>query len=412
MTLAADDTSELGEFSLTARLGEGGSGVVYAAFWHDRPVALKVLKESATVTDKDRARFVAEATKIRKVEHAALVSLLDAGTLPDGRPYLAMPRLAGETLHHRVLRGPLPAGEAVAIFSALAAGVAALHDAGMVHRDIKPENVFLEEADGSPRPILLDFGIARELERPDSTTTESGVVKGTPAYMAPERFFGSAATVRTDVSELAVTLYVMLAGRLPWDASSVDASGRLDPKPPSAKGASVSPRVEGVLMRALSTRPEARPSSARVFAREIEEALASTEATPARRTGDVGLTPSPAPPPEASTTGASFVATDARPASRSRLAWLGAVSVAAALAVGLLRRDRAVPPIVVPNETRATAAPLPPAELSTAPLAVTAVPMPPASYVIPPRYQPRPRAAAIDAGAVAVDPSRFYQDRK
>ncbi len=406
--------TELGDFSLTERLGEGGTGTVYAAWWHDRPVALKVLKESATVTDKDRARFVDEATKIRKVEHPSLVSVLDVGTLPDGRPYLAMPRLHGETLHQRVARGAVPAGEAVAIFTALASGVAALHAAGMVHRDIKPENVFLEETDDAPRPVLLDFGIAREIERPDSTTTQSGVVKGTPAYMAPERFFGSPASVRTDVYELAVTLYVMLAGTLPWDASSQDASGRLDPRPPSTKGAAASPRLETALLRAMSTRPETRPVTAEAFAREIEDAFAAGDAAPARRTDGVAVTPPP--PPEASTTGAAFVATAARSSSHTRLAvvGVGAIAVAGALAMGLLRRPDP-PETVVPQEARATPLPLPVGVVVTSPPAAmattAATPTAPASYVIPPRYLPRARVAAADAGP-AADPSRFYQDRK
>ena len=428
--------SELGEFSLTERLGEGGSGVVYAAWWHDRPVALKVLKEGVDVTDKERARFVEEATKIRAVLHPALVTLLDAGTLPDGRPYLAMPRLHGETLHQRALRGALPLEESVATFTALAAGVAALHDAGIVHRDIKPENVFLEETDAGTRPILLDFGIARDVAAPDSTTTQSGVVRGTPAYMAPERFFGSAASVRTDVYELAVTLYVMLTGSLPWAATSGDASARLDPPPPSAKGAEVPAALEAALLRAMSTRPEARPVSVAAFARAVEDARRAPAVEQPRRTAGVAVTvpPPPMTPGEGvpdpllasigarSTTGASFVSSAARPAQRTWLAALGLVAVAGALGIGLLRRPppeaqmpREAPPgTVTPPIAMVLTAP---ASNATSTATTGGVPLSAASYVIPPRYLPRPRLTA-DAGAAAAspgasaDPSRFYQDRK
>src|SRR5262245_7508038 len=94
------DPPELGDFTVVSRLGEGGSGTVYAA-WSRRtpePIALKVLRAGVAATEKERERFFDEAAKLRKVEHPSLVRVLDVGTLPDGRPYLVMPRLQGETL--------------------------------------------------------------------------------------------------------------------------------------------------------------------------------------------------------------------------------------------------------------------------------------------------------------------------
>ena len=135
---------------------------------------------------------------------------------------------------------------------------AALHEAGLLHRDLKPENVFLPNDGGAK---LLDFGIAKDISAPSSTTTQAGVARGTPATMAPERFFGAPASESSDVYELALLLYAMLVGHLPW-ADTTDASVRLDPVSPIDAGAGVSKKLSVEIMRALSTRPERRPPRA------------------------------------------------------------------------------------------------------------------------------------------------------
>lgn len=128
--------------------------------------------------------------------------MLAVGELPapDGRTYLAMERLEGETLAAVLARGPLPVARALAVFEELCGAVDALHDRGLIHRDLKPENVFVV---ADRHAVLLDFGIAKELAAPASTTTMDGAVRGTPAYMAPEHFFGQPAGVATDLHELA-----------------------------------------------------------------------------------------------------------------------------------------------------------------------------------------------------------------
>jgi serine/threonine protein kinase len=258
-------------------LGKGGSGTVYAAsspkFFE---VALKVLREDLALSDRERRRFFDEVERMRRVSHPSLVCLVDAGVLPDGRPYLCMPLLRGETVAARVERGRLPVDVALSYFGSLAEGVAAMHDAGLVHRDIKPENVFLTEG----LAVLLDFGIAREIEQPATTTTRAGGMRGTPAYMAPERFFGTTANIASDVYELAVVFYAMLVGALPWDAEAAEA--RLNPRPPGDRGVRLPPTLSKTLMRALSTRPDARPGSAHAFALAVREALDATD--PARVT--------------------------------------------------------------------------------------------------------------------------------
>nr|MBP9086691.1 serine/threonine protein kinase [Kofleriaceae bacterium] len=217
---------KLGDFTLQAELGRGGSGVVYAALWGHREIALKVLHPEQIATDKFREQFLAEAKRLSELAHPGVVKVLAVGVI-DNRPYLAMERLLGETLAERLTRGALPLPLALDLTQQLAAAVSAMHARNLVHRDLKPENVFLVDAQHA---VLLDFGIAKDLFAAPSTTTQDGGIRGTPAYMAPERFFGHAAGVATDVYELAVVVYAMIAARLPWD-SVTDPSARLDPKP-------------------------------------------------------------------------------------------------------------------------------------------------------------------------------------
>jgi serine/threonine-protein kinase len=285
---------ELGPFAPTAVLGEGGSGIVYAARWDGRMVALKVARPELPLTTKEQQRFLHEARLMARVRHPAVVEVLDAGVLPDGRAYLAMTLLEGETLAERLAtRGALPVAEAAALFFDLADAAATLHDEGLVHRDLKPENVML--VDGGRRVKLLDFGIAKELSAPASTTTQSGLARGTPATMAPERFFGAPASASTDVYELALVLYAMVVGTLPWpDATNVDV--RLNPRSPREAGADVPDALSTTILRALSTRPERRPASARALADEVRAAL--TPVAPGHADARVTqATPSHAPPP-------------------------------------------------------------------------------------------------------------------
>jgi eukaryotic-like serine/threonine-protein kinase len=257
----------LGPFAIDGLLGEGGSALVYAATWQGLDVALKVPHDERELGERDAEKFLQEARLLAKIRHPAIVEVLDSGRLPDGRPYLLMQRYHGETLAERLARaGAFDLDTALALFQELAEATATLHEAGLLHRDIKPENVYLLGDGASLR--LLDFGIAKERDAPASTTTQAGMARGTPATMAPERFFGAAATELTDVYELGVVLYALLVGRLPWsEATNVNA--RLNPLSPVQAGAAIPEPLSAEIMRALSTRPERRPRSARELLRRV-----------------------------------------------------------------------------------------------------------------------------------------------
>lgn len=318
----SDHPARLGDFGIEGVLGEGGSGVVYRARWGPRVVALKVLRASLVPSDSQRKRFFDEAGVLAGTEHPGVVKVLGFGELPDGRPYLAMELLEGETLSARLARGPLPVAEALALFDQLAAAVQALHDGGLVHRDLKPENVFLVPGPEVPYAMLLDFGIAKDADGAPSTVTEEGYVRGTPAYMAPERFFGQAAGASTDLYELAVVLFAMLTGRLPW-ADTADPNGRLNPARPSELGVALPGAMETELMRALSTRVESRPATVAELAQRVRDA-AGAGGDDGRRTLELGGAPRETKVP---------TARDASPRRRSSR-WKWAVAIAAGAAVG------------------------------------------------------------------------------
>ncbi len=281
--------SRLGDFSIVGILGEGGSGTVFDARWGHREVALKVLK--GEMTSGDRERFLAEARLLIEMTHPGVVKVLAAGSLPDGRPYLAMEKLPGESLARRLGRGPIPLSHAITLFVQLCDAVAAMHARDLIHRDLKPENVMLVAGPTGEHAVLLDFGIAKLASDGVAVPTQSGLVRGTPAYMAPERFFGHPASIATDVYELAVTLFAMIAGRLPW-ADNADPEVRLNPVR-LATVTEVPQALDELVARALSTRAPVRPPTVMALCTAVAEA-AGSEGAVARATERVRPTPPPA----------------------------------------------------------------------------------------------------------------------
>ncbi len=419
-------------------LGEGGSGIVYEV--RDRSgetFALKVLRAELAPSEKERRRFLAEAERMQRLDADGLVPLRESGLLPDGRPYLAMPLLDGETLADRLKRGPLPPLVAARYFAVLASAVHALHEAGMVHRDVKPENVMLV----GDSPVLLDFGIARDIDDGATTTTVEGRVRGTPAYMAPERFFGAPASVRSDVYELGVVLYMMLVGRLPW-GSEKNVTDRLNPANPRDVGADVSRDLATVILRALSTRPEVRPATALELAEDVAAAAGESKDA-SRRTVDIEVQD----PPDALARRAARQAPRAdgalpRTTRGLRLAaFTCVIAVAAGLGARMIGRSAAPDAAASPSASATTPAPTSCAALgmaSVAPVAIAAiasaapgaaaasatplgakgrderVPATPTAQGSRARDGARDaatRAAAPTATAV-IDPGKFYEDRR
>ncbi len=206
----------LGHYEVLQVLGRGGFGIVLRAFDEvlQRVVAVKVLAPQMAATSPARKRFLREARSSAAVRHENVVQVYAVEERP--LPYLVMEFIPGETLQQMIDRtGPLDVPEVLRIGCQIAEGLAAAHDTDLIHRDVKPANVLIE---GGPRRRvkLTDFGLARAAD--DASLSQSGLVAGTPLYMAPEQARGEALDHRADLFSLGSVLYVMCTGRPPFRA--------------------------------------------------------------------------------------------------------------------------------------------------------------------------------------------------
>jgi serine/threonine-protein kinase len=257
-------------------LGEGASSeVLDAVDARGRPCAVKLLHALSAGSAEARFRLRLEARALAALDHPAIVPVVDAGVTGDGRPFLVMPRLAGETLQARLRRGPVDPALACALVRQALAGLEAAHAAGVVHRDVKPGNLFLAESRaGSPgrpsgrrtRVVVLDFGIAKVLGLAGPTGAN---VLGTPRYLAPEQVLGGAIDARTDVYAAGVVLFEAVAGRGPYEASGPAAHllAHVRQRPLRlAEVLRVPPSLDAAVARALAKSPADRFPSAAAFA--------------------------------------------------------------------------------------------------------------------------------------------------
>ncbi|SFS12103.1 serine/threonine protein kinase [Dyella sp. OK004] len=210
----------VGRYRIDGILGKGATAVVYAGFDPDieREVAIKCLHREVADDPGYRKRFQIEARAAGHLTHPHIVTIFEAGETDDGRPYIAMERLSGETLASRVASEGFPAPEIVIeLASQIAAGLDYAHAQSIVHHDIKPENIML--AEGWHYAKIADFGIAerrRTRQAPGDAPKEIG---GTPTYMAMERLRGEPSDARSDLFSLGVVLFWMITGKLPWSAT-------------------------------------------------------------------------------------------------------------------------------------------------------------------------------------------------
>ena len=305
-----------GRYALRSEIGRGGCAVVYEA--HDlrlgRIVALKLVKSNARDSQAP-ARLAREARAGAALHHPNICALSDAGYLEDGRPYLVMERLHGETLTQMLYRiGKLSPDDAIDIALQLLSALAAAHGAGVVHRDVKPDNIFLLHRNGcGPFVKLLDFGMCRRAApaRPaapaqpvrmsdDMTLTRAGQVVGTPEYMSPEQVSGKREfDRRIDLYAVGVILYEALTGQRAFpgkDAREVVVSVLVRQLPALRQlRPDVPVHLERIVTRAMTRDAAVRYQSADEFQRDLLAAKTQidNDRVEALRTGRRRLARSP-----------------------------------------------------------------------------------------------------------------------
>ncbi len=312
----------LGSYRIVRELGRGGMGTVYLAEHTllGRQAAIKVLRPESSANHTLVTRFFNEARAATAIRHLGIVEVYDFGYGDDGVAYIAMEYLRGESLSRRLGRGRLEPAQALTVIRQIASPLAAAHRAGIVHRDLKPDNVFVvpdDEAAGGERVKLLDFGVAKlSAELTSGDQTHSGVIVGTPTYMAPEQCRGVTVDHRADLYSMGCILFRLLTGGPPFTGEGVGdvLTGHihLPPPFPSTSVPGLDPAIDDLVVRLLAKRPDDRPRTVEEVVRAIDGILGPGRelsfggASPAARPVEAGRLrpptsrPLPLPPPEPS----------------------------------------------------------------------------------------------------------------
>lgn len=282
----------IGRYRIDGVLGEGAMAVVYAGFdpGIDRPVAIKCLHRNVAADPGSMKRFLLEARASGHLVHPNIVTIFDTGETEDGRKYIAMERLSGETLASRVAQDGLPPlGVAIELASQVAAALDYAHGQGVIHHDVKPENIMLAEDWHCAK--LSDFGIAERRAAGGVRRGSDDEIGGTPAYMAPERLRGEPADARSDLFSLGVVLYWLITGSLPWpettDLKRLIRERQRQPLPAIVPiDPAMPPMLTGIVRTLLAPTPDARYQSGaevindlRLARREYERSHESPLAT-------------------------------------------------------------------------------------------------------------------------------------
>ena len=272
-----------GNYHIEKKLGEGGMGAVYLGqhVKMGRKSAIKVMTQSMAHDPDAIARFNREATNAARINHPNVCAIYDFGETPDGTIYLAMEFIEGESLSDLLEReGALSAKRAAHIFQQAGDALQAAHDLGIVHRDLKPDNIMITRGRGGADVVkVVDFGIAKAVGGEEGQkVTKTGLVVGTPEYMSPEQLAGDKLDGRSDIYALALVLYRMLTGTLPFQADSAQEVmiKRLtdEPIPLNAAGTGSFPdQLQAVMDRALQRMPSERYTSAAEMARDVAHAV-------------------------------------------------------------------------------------------------------------------------------------------
>ena len=278
----------ISHYRITDKLGEGGMGVVYVA--EDTHLGRRVAVKFLSSVDEHhfRARFLREARAVSALSHPHIATIFDYGETAEGHPFIVMELVDGQTLSDLLHQSALTIPRAVEIIADVAEALGEAHARGIIHRDIKPSNVVINRR-GQVK--VLDFGLAKQLNEnqhsqsadPDArtllaTTTQAGVVVGTPLYLSPEQATGAEVDARSDLFALGALLYECITGRPAFAGTSVLEIGaqviHIDPPLPSEINPRVPRELDRITMKALAKKPEARYQSAEEMWADLNEVRA------------------------------------------------------------------------------------------------------------------------------------------
>jgi WD40 repeat protein len=270
-------------YVIEGQLGVGGMGIVYRArqVRADRRVALKMIRTGDAGAAEAQARFRDEARKLARLSHPHIVPIYEVGE-QDGQPFFSMELVGGGSLAARLQGTPLPPRAAAQLVELIARAMHFVHQAGIIHRDLKPANILLAGGPEVPVeqwvPKITDFGLAKRLDG-EGVSTASGVLPGTPSYMAPEQIHGSSEEVSplTDVYGLGAILYELLTGRPPFRGASImDTLQQVrsrEPVPPRSLQPAVPPDLQTICLKCLQKQPGKRYADAQTLAQDLQHFL-------------------------------------------------------------------------------------------------------------------------------------------
>lgn len=258
---------KLQEYVIKERIGVGGMGIVYKAVHTliNKEVAIKVLRSDVVTDARDVDRMLDEARIINSIKHRGIINIFGAGSLEDGRHYLIMELLEGESLEQLMQReGTVAAGDSVIILEETLSALAAAHAAGVVHRDLKPANVFLVKEGNKVYVKLLDFGLAR---RQQQNVTR---IAGTPDYISPEHARGRPAGPPADLYAFGVMCFHMLTGKLPFTGNTpmevMEKHVHHEPPVPHEVNPGIPKSLSELILKLLAKDPAVRPDANQVKA--------------------------------------------------------------------------------------------------------------------------------------------------
>jgi WD40 repeat protein len=266
-----------GDYEIVREIARGGMGVVFLArqISLNRVVALKMILAGQLADAKDVRRFYTEAEAAAHLEHPGIVPIFEVGQ-HGGQHYFSMGYIDGQSLAHRLARGPMPARQAAELIARVSDAIDYAHERGVIHRDLKPANILLDR-EGNPR--VTDFGLAKKVEDPGGLT-RSGTTVGTPSYMPPEQASGQHELVgpNADVYALGATLYCMVTGRPPFQAASAMQTlfqvVATEPVPPRRLNPAVDRDLETIILKCLEKDRNRRYAGAAALGADLRRYLA------------------------------------------------------------------------------------------------------------------------------------------